>query len=38
MDVRYFGGDLMAVSSSDVASVSAYDRHRHRLARTRPRR
>lgn len=38
MDVRYFGGDLMAVSSSDVASVSAYDRHGHRLARTRPHR
>jgi hypothetical protein len=38
MDVRYFGGDLMAVSSSDVATVSAYDRHGHRLTRTRPRR
>jgi hypothetical protein len=34
MDVRYFGGDLMAVSASDVASVSAYDRHGHRLTRT----
>jgi hypothetical protein len=34
MDVRYFGGDLMATSTSDVASVSAYDRHGHRLTRT----
>ncbi|HET6509719.1 MAG TPA: hypothetical protein VFG42_23180 [Baekduia sp.] len=34
MDVRYFGGDLMATSTSAVASISAYDRRGHRLART----
>lgn len=38
MDVRYFGGDLMATSASDVVSVSAYDRRGHRLTRTRPHR
>lgn len=36
MNVRYFGGDLLPVSTGRVISISAYDRHGHRLVRTKP--
>jgi hypothetical protein len=34
MNVRYFGADTLPTTTAAVKSVSAYDRHGHRITRT----